>query len=141
MSGIIDVHTHYVSCVDAVAPAMEIIDSRYRDFRFTYTDVVADNTSAAAYVIGPWQSMRSAGDLAVRLEAGGQAVDGSTAAILDDPVNALHALLDMCRRRRIPLRAGDVVLAGAATAAIPLSAGVARCEIAALGSVTVEGIA
>ncbi|NKS88641.1 4-oxalocrotonate decarboxylase [Rhodococcus hoagii] len=129
------------SCVDAVAPAMEIIDSRYRDFRFTYTDVVADNTSAAAYVIGPWQSMRSAGDLAVRLEAGGQAVDGSTAAILDDPVNALHALLDMCRRRRIPLRAGDVVLAGAATAAIPLSAGVARCEIAALGSVTVEGIA
>ncbi len=106
------------SCVDAVAPAMEIIDSRYRDFRFTYTDVVADNTSAAAYVIGPWQSMRSAGDLAVRLEAGGQAVDGSTAAILDDPVNALHALLDMCRRRRIPLRAGDVVLAGAATAAI-----------------------
>lgn len=129
------------SCVDAVAPAMEIIDSRYRDFRFTYTDVVADNTSAAAYVIGPWQSMRSAGDLAVHLEAGGQAVDGSTAAILDDPVNALHALLDMCRRRRIPLRAGDVVLAGAATAAIPLSAGVARCEIAALGSVTVEGIA
>lgn len=129
------------SCVDAVAPAMEIIDSRYRDFRFTYTDVVADNTSAAAYVIGPWQPVRSVGDLAVRLEAGGQTVDGSTAAILDDPVNALHALLDMSRRRRIPLRAGDVVLAGAATAAIPLTAGVARCDIDGLGSVTVEGIA
>ncbi|MFX1760624.1 2-keto-4-pentenoate hydratase [Rhodococcus sp. As11] len=127
------------SCAEAVAPAMEIIDSRYRDFRFTYTDVVADNTSAAAYVIGPWQSMRAVGDLAVRLEAGGQAVNGSTAAILDDPVNALHSLLEVSRRRRIPLRAGDVVLAGAATAAIPLTAGVARCEIDGLGSVTVEG--
>ncbi|MCG7632714.1 MULTISPECIES: 2-keto-4-pentenoate hydratase [Gordonia] len=130
----VDVET----CVDAVAPAMEIIDSRYRDFRFTYTDVVADNTSAAAFVIGPWQSMRSVGDLSVRLEAGGQSVDGSTAAILDDPVNALHALLDVCRRRRIPLRAGDVVLAGAATAAIPLAAGAARCDIDGLGSVTAE---
>lgn len=129
------------SCVDAVAPAMEIIDSRYRDFRFTYTDVVADNTSAAAYVIGPWQPLRPVGDLAVRLEAGGASVAGSTAAILDDPVNALHALLDMSRRRRIPLRAGDVVLAGAATAAIPLTAGAAECEIDGLGRVTVKGIA
>ncbi|PTR22169.1 2-oxo-3-hexenedioate decarboxylase [Rhodococcus sp. OK519] len=129
------------SCVDAVAPAMEIIDSRYRDFRFTYTDVVADNTSAAAYVIGPWRPVRPVGDLAVRLAAGDASVTGSTAAILDDPVNALHALLDMSRRRRIPLRAGDVVLAGAATAAIPLTAGLAECEIDGLGRVTVKGIA
>ncbi|MGO4203864.1 2-keto-4-pentenoate hydratase [Rhodococcus sp. TAF43] len=129
------------SCVDAVAPAMEIIDSRYRDFRFTYTDVVADNTSAAAYVIGPWQPVRGVGELAVRLEAGGESVTGSTAAILDDPVNALHALLDMSRRRQIPLRAGDVVLAGAATAAIPFAAGTAQCDVEGLGSVTVKGIA
>jgi len=130
-----------VACVDAVAPAMEIIDSRYRDFRFTYTDVVADNTSAAAYVIGPWAGVRDVADLEVRMTVGETTVTGSTAAILDDPVNALHALLDMCRRRRIPLRAGDVVLAGAATAAAPLTAGAARCEIAGLGAVTVKGIA
>lgn len=130
-----------VACIDAVAPAMEIIDSRYRDFRFTYTDVVADNTSAAAYVIGPWSALQDVADRAVRLTVGDTTVDGSTSAILDDPVNALHALLDMCRRRRIPLRAGDVVLAGAATAAVPLTATVARCEIAGLGTVTVKGIA
>lgn len=130
-----------VACVDAVAPAMEIIDSRYRDFRFTYTDVVADNTSAAAYVIGTWCEVRDVADLAVRMTVGDDTVTGSTAAILDDPVNALHALLDMCRRRRIPLRAGDVVLAGAATAAAPLTATTAHCEIDGLGGVTVKGIA
>ncbi|MFC4374258.1 2-keto-4-pentenoate hydratase [Nocardia halotolerans] len=129
------------SCVDSVAPAMEIIDSRYRDFRFTYTDVVADNTSAAAYVIGPWQGPQDVANRAVRLEVGAETMLGSTAAILGDPVRALHALLDISRRRKIPLRAGHVVLAGAATAAIPLTAGIAQCDIAGLGHVTVKGIA
>jgi len=128
-----------VSCVDAMAPAIEIIDSRYRDFRFTYTDVVADNTSASAFAIGPWRPVEDVADRAVRLSTGGQEATGSTAAILDDPVNALHALLDMCRRHRIPLEAGQVVLAGAATAALPLAAGVTECEVAGVGSVTMKG--
>ncbi|MEV6164316.1 4-oxalocrotonate decarboxylase [Streptomyces sp. NPDC052052] len=131
--------TDIESCVDAVAPALEIIDSRYRDFRFTYTDVVADNTSAAGYAIGPWRPVGSVADRAVRLRTPDTESAGSTAAILGDPVQALHALLDMCRRRRIPLRAGDVVLAGAATAAVPLVAGITECEVAGLGSVTVRG--
>src|SRR5690606_15391788 len=33
----------------AVAPALEIIDSRYAHFKFTLPDVIADNTSAAAF--------------------------------------------------------------------------------------------
>lgn len=40
--------------VRAVAPALELIDSRYADFRFTLPDVIADNTSAAGFVLGPW---------------------------------------------------------------------------------------
>ncbi|WP_280447489.1 2-keto-4-pentenoate hydratase [Nocardia cyriacigeorgica] len=127
-------------CVDAIAPAVEIIDSRYRDFVFTYTDVVADNTSAAGFAIGAWQPMRTASNLAVRLRVGEAEVVGSTAAILGDPIRALYALADMCRRRRIELRAGQIVLAGAATAAVPLTAGVAECEVAGLGTVTVKGI-
>lgn len=35
------------SCMDVVAPALEITDSRYRDFRFTHVNRLADNTSAA----------------------------------------------------------------------------------------------
>lgn len=128
-------------CVDAVAPAIEIIDSRYRDFRFTYTDVIADNTSAAAYVIGEWQRPRNVAGLPVRLEAGAASADGSTDAILGDPARALNALLEMCRRTRMPLSAGHVVLAGAATAALPLTAGVASCDIVGLGHVTVRAVA
>ncbi len=128
------------TCVDALAPAMEIIDSRYRDFRFTYTDVVADNTSAAGYVIGRWLPLQNVEDRSVRMEVGGETVVGSTSAILGDPVRALHALLDIARRRRIPLRAGQVILAGAATAAVRLDEGVAQCTIDGLGTVTVKGV-
>ncbi|GAA3161182.1 MULTISPECIES: 2-keto-4-pentenoate hydratase [Streptomyces] len=113
--------------VDAVAPALEIIDSRYRDFRFTLEDVVADNTSAAGYVLGPWTALADAGDLAnrgVRLEIDGRIAEtGSTAAILGHPLRAVHAALRRARDLGHPLRAGDVLLAGAATPAVALTPG------------------
>lgn len=115
------------SSVDAVAPALEVIDSRYQDFRFTLADVVADNTSAAAFVVGPWLSLEAVGDLGgrrVSLSVNGRAVEtGTTDAILGHPLRALPALGAMAARLRLRLQAGQVVLAGAATAAVPLSAG------------------
>ncbi|WP_199745519.1 2-keto-4-pentenoate hydratase [Amycolatopsis sp. WAC 04182] len=129
------------SAVDAMAPAIEIIDSRYRDFRFTHTDVVADNTSAAGFVLGPWRAFGEVANRAVRLRSGDREVIGSTAAILGDPVRALHALVELCRKRDIPLRAGQVVLAGAATEAVPFAPGVAEADIAGLGRVSVRGLA
>lgn len=128
-----------LDAVDAVAPAIEIIDSRYLDFKFTYADVVADNTSASGFAVGSWSPMRSAADLDVRLVVGGDENTGTTAAILGDPAQALHALLDMCRRNRIPLKAGYVVLAGAATGALPLGESEARCTVAGLGGVSLRG--
>ncbi|MCE7003877.1 4-oxalocrotonate decarboxylase [Kibdelosporangium philippinense] len=127
------------SCVDAVAAAVEIIDSRYRDFRFTYTDVVADNTSAAGYVIGPWQEFGDVNNRSVRLEVGSAEVTGSTSAILGDPARALTALEEVAKRRGIELRAGYVILAGAATAAIPLTPGPVECRIDGLGAVSFIG--
>lgn len=129
-----------VEYVDAIAPAVEVIDSRYRDFKFTYADVIADNTSAAGYVLGQWQAFRPAPDNHVTITTQEKQVEGTTAAILDDPENALHELLVMCRRHRIPLKAGYVILAGAATSAIPFTGGVVTCEVAELGKVSLEGV-
>lgn len=118
--------------LDAVAlvlPGLEIIDSRYRDFRFQLADVIADNTSAAAFVLGgPGRSpceLRAAGltlaNLGVIFEVDGQIVDtASTAAILDGPEHALAALIRSLVDEGKGLRRGDVVLAGAPTAAVPL---------------------
>lgn len=51
------------AAIDGVAVALEIIDSRYAGFEFRLPDVVADNTSAAAFVVGDWVDPATAGDL------------------------------------------------------------------------------
>ncbi|GCD88083.1 2-keto-4-pentenoate hydratase [Nocardioides sp. LS1] len=116
-----------LDAVTEVAAALEFIDSRYRDFSFTLEDVVADNTSAAGYVVGTWHKfdeMERSGDLSnlgVVLEVNGQVVEtGSTAAILGDPRRALEAVKRMARTYGFELPAGSVILAGAATAAVPV---------------------
>ena len=43
---------------DFVLPAMEIIDSRYRDFKFDLKSVIADNTSSSRFVAGGTRGMR-----------------------------------------------------------------------------------
>jgi 2-oxo-3-hexenedioate decarboxylase len=130
------------SAVDAVAPALEIIDSRYRDFRFSLPDVIADNTSAAAFAVGPWRAAGvDVGNLAVELVVDGAVVEcGSTAAILGHPLRALHALLSMARQHQFPLTAGQIVLAGACTAAGPFTASVVEAHVARIGRVSVRGV-
>lgn len=112
-----------VATVDAVAAALEIIDSRYRDFRFNLADVIADNTSAAGAVLGPWQSLpEDVSDLAVTLTMDGRiAATGSTAAILGDPIRAVEATLRMAATYGFQLPTGTVILAGAATEALALT--------------------
>ena len=116
-----------IAAVRGVTAALEIIDSRYRNFSFTLPDVVADNTSASGFVLG--STLRppadvNLGNLGIVLEVNGKVVEtGSSAAIYDHPVRSLVELLRMLARRGEGLRRGDVVLAGAATAAVHLNAG------------------
>ena len=135
--------------IGAVAPAMEIIDSRYRDFSFSLEDVVADNTSAALFVVGEWRTPAELtaagidlGDLAVRLEVDGEVAEtGSTADILGHPLHAVAALTRLAGRYGLTIPAGSTILAGAATAAAPLPAtpgSVVTATVAGLGRVTVS---
>ena len=99
---------------------------RYEAFRFSLADVIADNTSASGFVLGEWQAMPAGGlgALGVLLEIDGRAVQiGSTGGILGDPLRALSEAGRLARLTGRELRAGDVVLVGAATAAEPLAPG------------------
>ncbi|NNM00742.1 MAG: 4-oxalocrotonate decarboxylase, partial [Gammaproteobacteria bacterium] len=82
-----------MAAVEAIAPAMEIIDSRYADFKFSLEDVVADNASSSGFVVGPWRSRTAdIANLGITMEFDGRPVQiGSSAAILGHPVRALVA--------------------------------------------------
>lgn len=126
--------------VDAVAVAAEVIDSRYVAFGFRLADVLADNTSAAGFLLGPWVPLPVAGDLSTAgcvLAIDGEVVHTATgAAILGHPLRALVHLSEHLARRGTQLPAGAVVLAGALTAAVPLRAGATyHVEMRGLGEI------
>jgi 2-oxo-3-hexenedioate decarboxylase len=127
-----------VDYIEAVAPALEVIDSRYRNFKFTLEDVVADNCSSAALVVGAWsRRFDSVSNAGVRLQVDGRNVQiGSTAAILGNPLRSLVQASRLVCEAQVPLPAGSLVMAGGATAAEALHPGRhIRCDIGALGRV------
>ena len=115
-----------MAAVDAVAPAMELIDSRYRNFKFSLADVVADNSSSSGFVLGAWQTPTAdLTNLGMVLEFDGRPVQiGSSAAILGHPLRSLAAASRLSSEAGEPLKAGWIVMAGGATAAEALRPGV-----------------
>lgn len=130
-----------LACVEAIAPAMEIIDSRYRDFKFALPDVIADNSSSSGFVVGPWSSpAKGFSNLGLMMEVDGRPVEiGSTAAILGDPIRSLVAAARLAAPVMGGLKAGWIVLAGGATAAHAMKIGEnIRTVMQGLGSVSIR---
>ncbi|GAA2210251.1 fumarylacetoacetate hydrolase family protein [Nonomuraea monospora] len=128
-----------IAAVGAVAVGYEVLDSRYQDFSFTLPDVIADNASASGFGLGPWHRPRDVGNLGLVMEIDGRPVaSGSSASILGDPVRSLTAAARLAHAGGFELQPGWVVLAGAATAAVPLPARAhVRVRAAGLGHVEV----
>ena len=129
---------HALSAVEAIAPALEIIDSRYEHFKFSLTDVVADNASSSGFVTGQWHHPDfDFSNLGLVLSFDGKAVQvGSSAAILGHPLRALVAAARFAAVAKEPLQPGWIVMAGGATAAEALTAGTwVEQEIQELGRV------
>jgi len=114
-----------LAAVAAVAPAAEIIDSRFENFRFALTDVIADNSSSSGFVVGGWSDPATPiANLGMVLECNGRAAEiGSSAAILGDPLRSLVEASRMVADAGLTLQPGWIVLAGGATAALPLTVG------------------
>ncbi|KWX25998.1 2-keto-4-pentenoate hydratase [Mycolicibacterium wolinskyi] len=136
-----------VTTVDAlravgyVLPALEIIDSRIRDWRITLPDTIADNASSGGVVLGSTPVALRGRDLRLTgcvLSTNGEvAYTGAGAAVLGSPINALVWLANTLGALGVTLEAGSVVLPGSLTAALPVTAGttVTAC-FTGIGSVT-----
>lgn len=124
--------------VDGIAPAIEIIDSRYENFKFSLEDVIADNCSSAGLVIGEWKDPGiEIGNLTMKLEIDGEVVqEGNSSAILGDPWKSLAAATRLAAQYGQPIAAGSVIMAGASTPAVFLKVNQrVNLNVAELGSV------
>lgn len=127
------------AAVGGICGALEVIDSRYEDFKFSLIDVVADNASSTRYVLGDVIETRSldVSNLGMVMSVNGEVREiGSSAAILEHPLRSLVALVHMLDAVGEGLKAGQVVLAGGATKAIALEPGThVSLEVQHLGTV------
>jgi 2-oxo-3-hexenedioate decarboxylase len=116
-----------LAATDHVMPAIEVIDSRFKDFRFDLPSVIADNGSSARYVAGG--RPRRVADLDLRtlgvvLEKNGEIVAlGAGAAVLNHPAQAVVMLVRHLASQGRSLPAGSFVMTGGITEAIPVAAG------------------
>lgn len=133
-----------LAAVDRVFAGAEIIDSRYRDFRFTLPDVVADNASSGAFVVGSVGRAPESLDLAfeaVLVEVDGQVVDSATgAAVQGNPGEALAFAANDLALRGHAIDAGQLVLTGGMTDAVPVPPGArVAFHFTSLGSLSIIG--
>ena len=129
------------AAVDAMAPALEIVDSRIAGWDISIADTIADNASSGLFVLGPARVGLAAVepvDVRMEMSVDGEVVStGSGAACLGDPLAALAWLAGAARELGDPLRAGQVVLAGALGPMVPVRPGMhVSARITGLGTVT-----
>jgi 2-oxo-3-hexenedioate decarboxylase len=131
-----------MSAVESVLSGIEIIDSRYKDFRFTLPDVIADNASSGGFVTGPVAQSVVGTNWAAEaccLEVDGLVVDTATgAAVQGHPAEALALAANDLGRRGHTLRAGWLVLTGGMTDAVTVRLGTTvAADFTSLGRVVI----
>ncbi len=127
--GKINVSEAFTAC-SKVLMALEILDSRYHDFKyFTLHDVVADNSSSSGFILGEEIdisrfSIDSLGKISVTLKENGEVREkGESSAVLGNPLQSLCELVSLLAQSDTPLPAHSIVLTGAITPAIALKTG------------------
>jgi 2-keto-4-pentenoate hydratase len=116
-----------ISAVAYALPAIEIVDSRIADWKIGFADTVADNGSAAFFVLGNQPRLLAGLDLrtcGMALEVDGRIASlGAGVACLGHPLNAAAWLARTLSAAGDPLRAGDIILTGALGPMVPIAPG------------------
>ncbi len=121
-----------IAATEAVAPAIELIDSRIADWNIRIGDTIADNASSAGYVLGPDRVKPTDIDLLtidarlMRRSISGtseQVAEGRSDAVLGNPVTAVAWLARKVESFGVRLKAGDIVLPGSCTKAFDANPG------------------
>lgn len=128
---------------DYVVPALEIVDSRIKDWEIKLPDTISDNASSGLYVLGDKPTKITDIDLkqiGMALYKNGKVANtGVGAAALGDPAFCVAWLANKLSEYDISLKAGEIILSGALSAAVVAEAGDHfQARFANLGEVSVR---
>jgi len=135
--------TDAARAVAGVAASVEIVDSRFADWRIKLADTVSDLASNGAVATSGRLVPLTDVDtrlIGMTLTRNGQLIDtGAGAAALGDPVAVVAWLANTLGAVGVGMEPGHLVMTGALHAAVPMHAGdVFRADFDRLGPVTVR---
>lgn len=131
-----------LAAIASVHAAIEIVDTRYTEYRFTLIDNTADNSSAVGFTLGSAHPpcALEAEPISVTFDDGeGGTLSGNSAEAMGGPLQALAWFADARAKQGQAIPAGSIILTGGLTKAPFLKRGqplIAR--FAGLGAVSVE---
>ncbi|AGK54542.1 2-keto-4-pentenoate hydratase [Bacillus sp. 1NLA3E] len=132
-----------ILATDYIVPSLEIVDSRIKDWQIKLVDTIADNASSGLYVLGGTPTKVDDVDLELMGMAfyknGVIANTGAGAAALGNPAICVAWLANKLAEYNISLKAGEIILSGALSAAVEAKPGdVFTAKFACLGEVSVH---
>ena len=132
-----------LQATDYVVAAIEIVDSRIKDWRIKIEDTVADNASCGLYVLGTTKRKVNEIELQnieMQLQIDGQVYnEGRGSDVLGDPALCVAWLANKLYEYGARLQAGEVVLSGAlSAAAVAVEGNTYTAQFTELGEVTVR---
>lgn len=132
-----------IAATECILPAIEIVDSRIRDWKFKIEDTIADNASSGMFVLGTRPMLLNDIDLrmsGMTLRKNGTVVStGAGAACLGNPVNAVVWLANRLGEYGQQLNTGQIIFSGALGPVSPVVAGdYVSVEIGRMGAVHVS---
>ena len=111
-----------LGATDYIAPALEIVDSRITNWKITLADTVADNASSGLFVIGEERFSLQDIDLPsikMNLFKNGERINtGYGSDVLGHPAKCVAWLANKLSQYNVGLKAGEVILSGALSAAV-----------------------
>ncbi len=123
------------------ALGLEVVDPRFRSFSFKALDNTADNSSAAAIIVGAFGELGPAEveQLSIEFSDGNETRHGVGSNAMESPIAAVAWLVRQLETEGSFLAAGDIVFTGGLTAPFDIDAG-ARYKMSGgeLGSITLK---
>lgn len=130
-----------IAATEAIAPCIELIDSRIKNWSIGLVDTIADNASSAAFLVSEWVPVVGGyASAAVDLRINGELVEsGSTEDVLGDPAAAVAWLANELGSHGTVIEAGHIVLSGSCTRAHDVQAGdLVHARFAGIGEIEIK---
>lgn len=116
-------YDNILDSTDYVIPAVEIVDSRIKNWNISIIDTIADNASCGKYFLSNIKIDPKMVDLKkihMTMYKNGEFVNsGYATEVQGDPTNAVVWLARTLAKYGVEFNKGDIILSGALTAAVP----------------------